>query len=163
MTPLELAARSAIMGIAGSAAIDAWAFFLRRTFHISSLDYRLLGRWVGHFRSGIFFHARIASAAAVPGERLLGWLAHYGIGVAFAAVLLLAAGTGWANSPSLWPALAVGLGTVLAPWLVMQPAFGAGIAGSKAPRPWVGRLRNLGTHTVYGVGLYVSALGLAAL
>ncbi len=163
MNAFEFVARSAAMGIAGSAAIDAWALFLRRTFHISSLDYRLLGRWIGNFRRGTFFHQRIAAAAPVRGELVLGWLAHYSIGIGFAAVLLLLAGDDWADSPTVLPALLVGIGTIAAPWLVMQPAFGAGIAGSKTPRPWAGRLRNLGTHTVFGLGLFVSALGLAAL
>ena len=43
----------------------------------------------------------------------------------------------------------------------MQPAMGAGIAGSRTPNPAATRLRNLGTHMVYGIGLYVSALVLA--
>lgn len=51
----------------------------------------------------------------------------------------------------------------MAPWFIMQPAFGAGIAGSKTPNPLAGRLRNLGTHTVYGLGLYATALALSAL
>jgi hypothetical protein len=55
----------------------------------------------------------------------------------------------------------VGLATILAPWLVMQPGMGAGIAGSRTPSPGRTRLRNLGTHTVYGVGLYLCALALA--
>jgi hypothetical protein len=55
----------------------------------------------------------------------------------------------------------VGLGTIVAPWFVMQPAMGAGIAGSRTPNPAATRLRNLGTHTVYGIGLYASALILA--
>lgn len=163
MTTIELAARAVTMGIAGSAAIDLWALSLRKAFDISSLDYRILGRWLGHIPRGQIRHQRIAAAASVPGERVLGWLAHYGIGVGFAALLLLLAGDSWAESPTILPALAVGLTTVLAPWLVMQPAFGAGIAGSKTPHPWPGRLRNLGTHTVYGLGLYGSALVLAAL
>lgn len=163
MNAFELVARSAAMGIASSAAIDAWALFVRRTFHISSLDYRLLGRWLGHLPKGTYFHQRIAAASPVPRERIIGWLAHYGIGIAFAALLLLLGGSSWAGSPTIWPALAVGIGTVLAPWLVMQPAFGAGIAGSKTPRPWAGRLRNLGTHTVFGIGLYLSAAVLATL
>ncbi len=162
MTLIELTARAVAMGLAGSAAIDLWALGLRKTFGISSLDYRLLGRWLGHIPRGRFFHQRIAAAARVPGERPLGWIAHYGIGVGFAALLLMLAGSDWAHSPTVLPALAVGLVTVLAPWLVMQPAFGAGIAGSKSARPWAGRLRNLGTHTVYGLGLYLSALALAA-
>lgn len=67
-------------------------------------------------------------------------------------------GLDWADSPTVVPPLVVGIASVLAPWLVMQPAFGLGIAGAKTANPWAGRLRNLGTHTVYGVGLYPSAL-----
>jgi hypothetical protein len=55
----------------------------------------------------------------------------------------------------------VGLGTIAAPWLVMQPAMGAGIAASKTPNPTAARLRNLATHTAYGLGLYASALVLS--
>ena len=44
----------------------------------------------------------------------------------------------------------------------MQPAMGAGFAGSRTPNPAATRLRNLGTHAVYGIGLYASALVLAA-
>ncbi|MEO8539384.1 MAG: DUF2938 family protein, partial [bacterium] len=84
MTTLELLTRAAVMGIAGSAFIDAWAFFVRRTFQVSSLDYRMLGRWLGNMPHGRFFHARISQAPAVPYEGPLGWAAHYGIGITFA-------------------------------------------------------------------------------
>jgi hypothetical protein len=40
----------------------------------------------------------------------------------------------------------------------MQPGMGAGIAASKTPNPNVARLRSIVTHTVYGIGLYGSAL-----
>jgi hypothetical protein len=159
----ELLLRAAAMGIAGSALIDGWSLFVRRAFGISGLNYRMLGRWIGHFPEGRFLHARIAAAAPVRGEAVIGWSAHYAIGVSFAAVLLLAAGNGWAESPTPLPALAVGIGTILAPWLVMQPAFGLGVAGAKTPQPWASRLRNLATHTVFGLGLYVSALALSLL
>jgi hypothetical protein len=60
-------------------------------------------------------------------------MAHYTIGVTFAGLLLSIFGLQWARSPSLLPALAVGVVTVGAPLLVLQPAFGAGIASSKTP------------------------------
>jgi hypothetical protein len=47
------------------------------------------------------------------------------------------------------------------PWLVMQPSFGLGIAASKAPNPTQARLKSLMTHTVFGVGLYLCALGVS--
>ena len=111
---------------------------------------------------GRFVHARIGAAAPVRGERVLGWVAHYSIGVAFALVLLALVSREWVAAPTLWPALAVGVVTVAAPWFVMQPAFGMGIAGSRTASPGAGRLRNLGTHVAFGLGLYVSALMLAA-
>ena len=55
----------------------------------------------------------------------------------------------------------IGLGTIVAPWFILQPGMGAGIAASKTPDPRAARLRNLATHTVYGIGLFVSAVALA--
>lgn len=159
---LDLVARGIAMGVAGSALMDLWSAVLRRRFGIPTLDYRLLGRWIGHFPRGRFVHERIASADAVAGERPLGWLAHYTIGVTFALVLLAIWGRTWLAAPTIGPALIIGIGTIVAPWLVMQPAFGAGIAGSKTPNPTATRLRNLGTHTVYGIGLYAAALVMAS-
>ena len=78
-------------------------------------------------------------------------------------MLLLVWGPAWAHQPTIGPAMAVGLGTIVAPWLVMQPAMGAGVAGSRTPRPRSTRLRNLATHAVYGVGLYLTALAVTAL
>jgi hypothetical protein len=158
---VELAIRSLVMGVAAAALMDAWGLLLRRGFGIPTLDYAMLGRWIGHMARGRFAHARIAAAAPMPGERPLGYLAHYGIGVAFAGVLLAIVGPGWAHAPSAWPALAVGLGTIAAPWFVMQPGMGAGFAGSRTPKPAATRLRNLATHTVYGLGLYGAAAVLA--
>ena len=51
-----------------------------------------------------------------------------------------------------------GIGSVAAPFFVMQPAMGAGIAASRTPRPAAARLHSLVTHTVFGLGLYATAL-----
>jgi hypothetical protein len=163
MTAVELLVRGVLVGIGASALMDAWSLLLRRGFGVPTLDYALLGRWIGHFPRGRFVHERIAWAEPVAGERRIGLLAHYAIGVAFALVLLAISGLDWATTPTIWPPLLVGLGTIVAPWFVMQPAMGAGIAGSRSPSPWGTRLRNLGTHAVYGVGLYLAALALASL
>ena len=158
---LEILARGVVMGVGGAVLMDAWAVFARRVLNVQGLDYAMLGRWIGHIPHGRFAHERIAAAAPVRGERPLGWAAHYSIGIVFALALLAARGLDWAHSPTILPALLVGVGTVAAPWLVMQPAMGAGIAGSRTPDPRATRLRNLATHVVYGLGLYGSALALA--
>lgn len=159
---VDFVLRGIAIGVAASALMDVWSAGLRR-FGISTLDYRLLGRWIGHFRYGHFFHPKIAAADPIVGERAIGWIAHYSIGVTFAFVLLAIVGVQWLEAPTIWPAIAVGIGTITAPWLVMQPAMGAGVAAAKAPKPGATRLRNLGTHAVYGVGLFAAAAVLEAL
>ena len=157
---VEFLTRGVLIGAGAAVLMDAWALFARRAFDIRGLDYAMLGRWIGHFPRRRFFHERIASADRVPGERPLGWVAHYSIGIAFAFLLLAIWGLDWARSPTILPPMLIGLGTVVAPWFILQPGMGAGIAASKTPDPRAARLRNLATHTVYGIGLFVSAVAL---
>lgn len=90
-----------------------------------TLDFAMIGRWVGHWPRGVFAHDAIGKAAPVNGE------------------------------------LALGVATVAAPWLLMQPAMGAGIAASRTPSPAKNRVRSLVNHAVFGLGLYLAALLLA--
>ncbi len=153
---METIGGAIVIGTGATAIMDLWLAFSRR-LGVPSLDYALLGRWIGHFRRGRFVHERIASSASIRHERLIGWSAHYAIGVLWAALLVAFWGPGWLEHPTVGPALIVSSGTLVAPFLIMQPAMGAGIAASRTPRPHVARLRSLVTHTVYGLGLYASA------
>ncbi len=145
-----------VMGVGATVLIDLWAIARRRAFRIPLPDYGLVGRWFAHLARGRFRHESIAVAAAVPGERVIGWVAHYIVGVLFAALLLGLWGLAWVRQPTIGPALLVGIGTVAAPFLVMQPGMGAGVAASRTPRPAAARLQSLVTHTVFGLGLYAS-------
>ncbi|KVT36083.1 DUF2938 domain-containing protein [Burkholderia ubonensis] len=149
--------RLLLIGAGGTLVMDLWALFRRRAFGTPSLDYALVGRWLGHMASGRFRHASIVAAAPVRHERPLGWLAHYAIGIAFAGLPVALAGMQWISAPTLLPALVSGIGSVAAPFFVMQPAFGFGIAAARTPQPSVARRRSLVTHLSYGLGLYVAA------
>lgn len=153
---LEFVLRGIFIGVGATLLIDVWAALLRR-FGVPSLNFALLGRWIGHLPEGRFIHASIASASPVRRESLLGWLAHYAIGVSFAGLLLPVFGLDWARSPTFGPALLVGIGTLPAPLFVLQPALGAGIASSKTPRPVFNTFKSLTTHAVFGVGLFLAA------
>jgi hypothetical protein len=154
---------SIAIGVGAALVMDAWGEVQKRAYGVPPLDYALVGRWLGHMILGRFFHTPIAGSAPFPGERLLGWIAHYLIGIAFAALLLAIFGIEWAAHPRLAPAMLVGLGTMAAPFLVMQPAFGLGVAASKTPQPKVARLRSVLTHSMFGLGLYLTGLVLAPL
>lgn len=162
MTPgIDDAIRVLLIGLGATAAMDAWLLLLKR-LNVPTLNFALVGRWFGHMARGRWAHDAIAQAAPVRGERALGWAVHYATGVAFAALLLALAGPQWALSPSLAPALGVGIGTAVVPLFVMQPAMGAGIASSRTPTPLKNCLRSLTNHAVFGVGLYLAAAVTAA-
>ena len=134
--------------------------FLKR-MGVQTLDFGFIGRWVGHLFRGQIAHASIRQSPRIPGELAWGWLTHYAVGIAFAGLLVLVQGLAWTQSPSLLPAIAVGMGTVVIPLFVMQPAMGSGFAASRTPTPLKNCLRSLVNHTVFGLGLYVSAVLLA--
>src|SRR5262245_1274597 len=142
----EFAVIALVLGVGATVVIDVWAIVRWRLFNVAVPDYGLVGRWLGHMPRGRFRHERIAVAAPVRGERALGWIAHYAIGVAFAALLLMTQGREWIDHPTLGPALIVGVGTVAAPFLLMQPGMGAGLAARHTPRPVAARLQSLITH-----------------
>ena len=146
------------IGVGATAVMDVWAVALKRFWCIPSLNLAMLGRWLGHLPRGTFTHVNIAQAAPVRDEAILGWTAHYVIGVLFAAVLLALAGQEWVRQPTFAPALLAGLVSVAAPFCILQPGMGAGLAASKTPHPGAARLRSLMAHTAFGIGLYLAAL-----
>lgn len=156
MPSLQDLATIALVGAGATAVLDAWLLLLQR-LGLSTMNFVLLGRWVGHGLRGRGRHAAIAQAVPVAGERGLGWLVHYLVGIAFAALLAALPG-GWLQAPTLWPALAFGVGTVAVPLFVMQPAMGLGIAARKTPAPLKNCARSLTNHAVFGAGLYLAAV-----
>lgn len=152
-----------LIGVGATAVMDLWGLLLRRLFAVPSLDFAMVGRWLGHLPRGRFRHAAIGQSAAVAGERALGWSAHYVTGVVFAAMVLAVAGDDWARAPTVLPALLFGVLSVVAPFFITQPGMGAGIAASKTPAPQKARLRSLVTHAVFGIGMYLAACLLVAI
>jgi hypothetical protein len=150
------------VGLGATLVLDLWAAFLNRAFAIPLPNQCFVGRWVLHMTNGVFRHPSIAKAAQKPGECAVGWIAHYTIGALFALGLVALVSPEWLKSPTLMPALILGVVTVAFPFLILHPSFGLGLAASKAPDPMQARLRSLMNHAVFGVGLYLSALVMSA-
>lgn len=146
----------AAIGIGATAVMDLWTIVRKALFGVAAANYGMVGRWLLHMTHGQFRHHAIAASPAMPAEHITGWAAHYLIGIAFATLLIVLCGEAWLQSPALLPALAVGLVTVAAPFVLMQPGMGAGFAASRTPKPNSARLHSLLTHAVFGLGLYVS-------
>lgn len=155
MNTLLLFAISLIfMGLGATLTFDLGTLFLKYAFKITPSNICLVGRWVLYMPEGIFRHANIGATPPKRGECTAGWVTHYLIGITLAIVFVTLMGNGWLQQPTLMPALLFGIGTVGAPFLIMQPAFGLGVAASKAPNPNQARLRSVLNHTAFGIGLY---------
>ena len=159
MNNLTLSLISAILiGLGATLTTDLWALFLKRAFKITSPNYCLVGRWIRYIPEGIFTHSNISSTPPKSTECTIGWIAHYMIGITFAIIFVAFVGDNWLQHPTLIPAIAFGVITVLMPFFIMQPSFGLGFAASKMSNPSQARLRSLMNHTVFGAGLYLFAL-----
>ena len=159
MNNLALSFISAIlMGLGATLSFDLWGLFLKKAFKIPPSNICLVGRWLRYMPEGTFKHSNIGSAPRKSAECTVGWIAHYMIGITFAIVFVALAGSNWLQHPTPVPAIAFGVVTVLAPFFIMQPAFGFGFAASKTSNPKQARLRSLMNHTAFGVGLYLFGL-----
>ena len=154
---------AALIGIGATALLDLWSLFLNRAFKVPLSNFCLVGRWFSHMTEGRFRHASIATAAQMPSECAVGWIAHYVIGAFYGVAFVALASGGWLSQPTFLPAVIFGVVTVLLPFFIMQPAFGLGLAASRTPNPAQARLRTLLSHAAFGVGLYVCAVGIDCL
>lgn len=146
---MEILAYAIPTGIGATALTDLWSLARRRLLGVALPDFGLVGRWLAHMPRGRLRHASIAAAPSVNGERLIGWMFHYLVGIAFAGLLLGLYGLDWLRQPRLLPALVVGIGTVAAPLLLMQPGMGVPFNARRA-------MHSLLTHAIFGVGLYLA-------
>ena len=147
-----------ILGIGATLTFDLWALFMKFAFKITPSNICLVGRWLRYMPEGIFKHSNIMTSAPKRAECIVGWIAHYVFGITFAIVFVGLAGVNWLQHPTLFPAIAYGVFSVLAPFFIMQPSLGLGFASSKTKNPMQARLRSLMNHTAFGCGLYLFAL-----
>ncbi|WP_284179754.1 DUF2938 domain-containing protein [Rhabdaerophilum sp. SD176] len=143
-----------IIGIGATIVFDLWNLLLNRFFGIPLPNWAMVGRWFRHIFRGQFLHEDIARAEPVAHERVWGWAFHYAVGASFGLATVVLGGPGWTSSPTLLPAMAIGLGTVLLGWFVLAPGMGAGIAARLRPNAVHIRGLNLLAHTVFGLAMY---------
>lgn len=146
--------RIVLTGFCATLVMDLWALYQMRVLKIPPLNYALVGRWILWLTRGKIRHHTILSAPQMQGEKLTGWMFHYLTGIFFAAIPLLLVGKDWFQEPALLTGVLTGLLTLIAPFLILQPALGFGIAASRTARPWTARLLSLFAHLAYGIGLY---------
>ena len=86
----------------------------------------------------------------------MGWLFHYINGIGYAYLYVISIAFIVSNVPSLTSAIIYGLVTLIALWLVLQPALGLGLFAKLADKPNTIRALNLFVHLIFGLALYFS-------
>lgn len=144
------------MGAFATLVIDLWAMIIKHGFKQQTTDWGMAGRWFAYLPRGVFIHRPIGKTEPVNYEKLIGWSAHYIIGVIYAWMYIAIVAQVLNAQPQLGSALIFGIVTVLAPWFILQPGMGMGVLASKTPNPWTKRFLSLTVHCIFGLALYAS-------
>jgi hypothetical protein len=160
---MEIIVAAVLVGIGGTAILDMISFLMERFFGVPATNWAMVGRWVGHMPTGRFVQRDLKQADPISGEHAIGWIFHYVIGAGYGLLLVAIWGAGWLQAPSFAPPMILVLALLVLPFFVMMPGMGAGIAGNRTPRPNVTRLKSVVGHSIFGIGMYVTALGIAAI
>ena len=112
----------------------------------------LIGRWIGYLFQGKFRHPDILQTPPLRGELLLGFAAHYAIGIVltllYLGVLIVVHAT-----PTALSAILYGTATTILPWFLMFPSQGMGWLGWHAPGEAHLARASLFNHIVFGLGI----------
>lgn len=153
--------KGALIGLGATLLMDLWALVLARLPGQSAPNWAPVGRWFRHLPRGVVFHDDIARAEASPNDLRAGWIAHYAVGILYGVLFAVIAGPGWFAAPRFLPAWIFALLTIAAGWFLLQPGMGLGWAASRTANPAKVRILGLVAHTVFGLGLYLTALLIA--
>lgn len=155
--------RAALVGIGGTIVLDLHAALMARVFGMPATNWAMVGRWIGHMPGGRFVQRGIGTAQPVSGELAIGWGFHYAVGVAYGLLLVAIWGAGWLREPTLAPPLILALALLVLPWFVMMPGMGMGVAAGRTPLPSAARLKSVASHGVFGIGMYLTGVLVAAI
>jgi hypothetical protein len=147
-----------VSGLFCSLFLDIWQQALKAATGLPAGNWALVGRWFVEAGKGRIFHDPIAKAPPHPNELVIGWIGHYAVGVLYGLVYVVLIEDVLGLQPGIVNGLVFGAASVVVPWFFFMPAMGAGVLGSKTPRPLVASLQSLGSHTACGLGLAVGAM-----
>ena len=145
-------------GIVATLATDLWLRLLQTLVGVSAANWGLVGRWVAWIPRGVFIHRPITATPQVRGETAIGWVFHYVVGIAYAALYLAIMKLGLNSEPTLFSAFAFAIVLLVAPWFILQPALGFGFIAAHLPNRAAVRAINVSVHAIFGLGLYLGAV-----
>jgi hypothetical protein len=147
-----------IVGIAATLTLDIVQQLMKLLLNWPATNWAIIGRWAAGVAQGKFVNHAIGSSPQVDNELALGWLVHYGVGIAYGAIYLFLVYVILGTGPAYVPAMAFGIVSVAVTWFMMEPILGAGVMAANVDDPQAKRLQDFGSHLGFGLGLYLGGL-----
>lgn len=154
MTVYEILA-AIVIGVLATGFLDVFGIVLNKLFGIPTTEWRYIGRWFARMKYFEFYHSAISKVEPVRGELAIGWLMHYLIGIAFSLIYFSWVYIIQGTTPTLLSGTLFGLITLVAPYLIMQPALGHGFFARNHKRPVLMPILSFLAHITFGQALYV--------
>jgi len=147
-----------VTGILSTVALDLWVTLVEKLTGLPPTNWGMVGRWLTGIPQGRLVLDGADASAPTGGEKALGWIVHYVVGISYSVLLLLLWGMEFAHAPTVMPVVIVGVViSTLAGLMILMPGLGAGFMGSKLPNQGAVFVYVLVAHVVYAVALYGAA------
>lgn len=153
---LDLAYTALITGIAGTIAMDLSNYAFSRVGLILKIDVAMIGRMAAGWAKGRFSYGNPSELKSVTHETLLGYLAHYVIGISLAVVYLAAWELSVDGPPSPYWATLYGFVTTAVSEFYVYPSMGLGVCGRRSPERLKAGLSPVVNHLFFGLGMGVA-------
>ncbi|RQW62771.1 DUF2938 family protein [Vibrio viridaestus] len=142
------------VGIGSTLVLDVWVMLVQKVTGIPPTNWSVVGRWLKGLPKGSLVLGDASNLN--QSDKVIGWIFHYIIGIAYAVLLILYAGTGFIDNPQWEAVIVIGLVvSTLAGLLILMPGLGAGVLGRKLPNQMLMILYLIIAHAVFAVGQYV--------
>ena len=108
-----------IVGVVATLMLDIVQQLMKLAFGWPTTNWGIIGRWAAGLPQGQFVNQQIGKSPPVKNELTLGWLVHYGVGIAYGAIYLFLVYVVFGTTPGFVPAMIFGLGSVAVTWFMM--------------------------------------------
>lgn len=145
-------------GITGTIVMDLLNYVFSRMGLIQKVEINMIGRMTAGWLRGRFLYKHPNDMKAVNHEGLLGYLAHYSIGIGLAIPYILVCVNYIGDMPSAYHTIIYGISTTVASWFIVYPSMGFGVLGLRSPDGIKATYSSLANHFFYGAGLALGIL-----
>ncbi len=144
-----------IVGVGSTIALDVWGVLVKTITKIPPTDWGIVGRWLIVITSVNFVLDQSKKNAPSLIEKATGWVFHYLVGIAYAALILLIYGVGFIENPTVMPTVIVGvILSTLAGLGILMPGLGGGFFARLIPNKFQTYAYIIVAHIIFAIAQF---------